>query len=352
MGTNDITSKVGPGPDAGAARGPGNGGKGGGSRVQGHDRTGASVIQRYAGVFVLIGLIVLFSLIKPHLFLTYNNFVGIFGNSAIIGIIAVGLLMPLAAGVFDISIGGSMTLSIVAVTYLFQLTHGGMPVPVAILIVLLLAVVIGFVNSALVVREGIDPFIATIGTGAVLVGMSQLLGNGTTITNDIPSAFTDFGRWQLGKIPVGVFILAALCLLAWYVLDYTPLGRHIYATGAAREATRLTGIRTTRVITITFICSAMGAALAGIVFASRAGSGPPGIGAGYLLSAYSAAFLGSTIIRPGRFNVGGLVVALLIIGVGINGLQIAGLPFWVVETFQGVALLVAVLIGRKRPAVQ
>jgi len=310
-----------------------------------------ALLERYGGVLVLVGLILLFGILKPDAFLTYNNIVGILANSAILGILAAGLLAPLAAGVFDISIGGAMTLAIVAVTYLFQVTGGDMPVPVAILIVLLGAVALGMINAALVVRQGVDPFIATIGTGSVMVGMSQLLANGTTITDGIPKAFTDFGRAQVDKISIAVFILAGLCLFAWYILDYTPFGRNLYATGASREATRLAGIRTGRVITIAFICSALGAAIAGIVFAGRLGTGPPGIGAGFLIGAYSAAFLGSTIIRPGRFNVPGLIVALLIIGVGINGLQLVGLPFWVVETFQGAALLAAVLIARRRPAV-
>ena len=306
-------------------------------------------VQRFAGVFILLALIVMFSLMKPELFPTYPNIVGILANSAIMGILAVGLLAPLAAGVFDISIGGAMTLVVVAVTYLFQVTNGRIPVPIAILVVLLGAVFIGLVNSWLVVDQGIDPFIATIGTSSVMVGLSQLIANGTTIANDIPEPFTNFGRWDFHRIPVGVFILLGLCIVAGYILQYTPFGRRLYATGAAREATRLSGIRTTRILRIAFVCSATCAAIAGVVFAARLGSGPPAIGSGFLIGAYSAAFLGSTIISPGRFNVGGLIVALLIIGVGVNGLQIAGLPFWVVETFQGSALLIAVLLGRRKP---
>lgn len=306
-----------------------------------------SLLQRYAGVGVLVAIVVVFTILKPDTFMTYDNIVGILGNSAILGILAVGLLAPLAAGVFDISIGGTMTLAIVAVTWLFQTTGGKFPVPLAIVVVLVGAVAVGLVNSWLVVNKGIDPFIATIGTSSVMIGMSQLIANGTTISDDIPSSFTDFGRWSLGRIPMGVFVLLALCVFAWYVLQYTPFGRHLYATGASREATRLTGIRTTRVLRIAFICSALGAAIAGVVFGARLGSGPPDIGSGFLIGAYSVAFLGSTIIQPGRFNVAGLIVALLIISVGVNGLQVSGLPFWVVETFQGLALLVAVLLGRR-----
>lgn len=310
----------------------------------------ASFTQRFAGLFFLIALIAIFAIAKPSVFFTYNNFVGIVGNSATLGILAVGLLAPLAAGVFDLSIAGSMTLSIVAVTWLFQTTSGSFPVPLAILVVLIGAVGIGLTNSWLVINRGVDPFIATIGTSSVLVGISEALANGTTITNDIPSSFTNFGRSQLDKIPVGVFIFLAICLLAWYVTEYTPFGRHLYATGAAREATRLSGIRTTRVIRLAFCTSAVGAAIAGIVFAAAAGSGPPNIGDGYLIGAYSVAFLGSTIIYPGRFNVGGLIIALLIVSIGVNGLQLVGLPFWVEEMFQGLALLVAVLLGRGRAA--
>jgi ribose transport system permease protein len=92
--------------------------------------------------------------------------------------------------------------------------------------------------------------------------------------------------------------------------------------------------------------SALGAAIAGILFAAQAGSGAPGVGDSYLLGAYAACFLGATIIRPGRFNVAGLIVAVLIIAIGVNGLQLWGVPFWVTQTFQGVALLVAVVITK------
>lgn len=307
-------------------------------------------VQRYAGLMVLVAMIVVFSILEPASFPTYNNAVGILANSAILGILALGLLIPLAAGVFDISIGGMMTLAVVAVTWLFQVTEGRMPVSVAILIVLVGALLVGLGNSWLVVDRGVDPFVGTIGVGSVLIGLSQLLANGTTITNDIPGSFTSFGRFAVDRIPIGVFILLVLCAIGWYVLQYTPFGRLLYATGASREAARLTGIRTARIIRIAFICSALGAAIAGIVFAARLGAGPPGIGVGYLIGAYSVAFLGSTIIHPGRFNVGGTIVALLIISIGINGLQITGLPFWVVETFQGLALIVAVLLGRPKIA--
>ena len=111
------------------------------------------------------------------------------------------------------------------------------------------------------------------------------------------------------------------------------------------EAARLAGVQVHRIVFGAYIGSAVFASIAGILFAAKFGAGPPNIGGGYLLPAYAAAFLGSTIIRPGRFNVPGLVVAVFIVGIGINGLQLQGRAFWIVDVFQGGALLVAVVIS-------
>jgi ribose transport system permease protein len=311
-------------------------------------RDGATLFERYAGVLLLGALILGFSLARPSIFPTYQNFVGIAANQSIAGVIALGLLVPLAAGVFDISISGTMTLSIVSVTGLFQYTDGRFPVVLAVIVVLLGACLVGALNAGLVVGLGVDPFIATIGTGAVLVGLSQVVGNGTTLTFHIPASFTSFGSYTLWKMPASLFVFVGAAIVLWYVLSQTPVGRIVYATGAGREAARLSGVRTSRVLTIAFMASAFGAASAGILYASQLGQGPPGVGDSFLLPAYATAFLGATIIRPGRFNVGGLVVAILILAVGINGFELLGTPFWVQSLFQGVALVGAVAIAQIR----
>ncbi|HEX3962979.1 MAG TPA: ABC transporter permease [Trebonia sp.] len=291
-------------------------------------------------------MFVIFTVALPGRFLTYNNLIGVIGNQAIAAIIALGLIMPLAGGVFDLSVSGVMTLSVVAVTDLFQATHGNFPIPLAIVCVCAGALLVGCFNAFLVLKMTVDPFIATIGTSSVLIGLSQLIGNGTTITNNIPDGFTSFGRASFLQVPISVYVFIGLALLAAYILIYTPFGPTLYATGAARESARLAGIRTNRVLVIAFCASALGAAIAGILFAAQSGSGPPNVGDSYLLGAYASAYLGATIIRPGRFNVAGLIVAVMIIAIGVNGLELSGLPFWVTETFQGVALLVAVVMSR------
>ncbi len=326
--------------------GDGSGGVLGWFRRNEEETRRASFLERYGGVVLLGAMIVIFAITLPGKFLTYDNLIGIVGNQTIGGIVALGLLLPLAAGVFDISIGGVMTVGIVLVTWLFQTTGGDMPIPAAILITLAAGLLAGVINAGLVVKAKVDPFIATIGTSSVFLGISELIANGETIARDIPSAFTSIGRTEVFDVPLTTVYLIVLAVIVWYTLDHTPFGRKVYATGAGREAARLSGVPTSKIIFITFLISALFATLAAVVYAARLGSGPPNTGASYLLPAYASAFLGSTMIKPGRFNVPGLIVALFIVAVGINGLQLYGIPFWVVDTYQGLALIVAVVLAK------
>jgi ribose transport system permease protein len=318
-----------------------------GSRSEDEVR-GAGPLERYGGLLVLVVMFIVFSATLSGTFPTYGNLIGVVSDQTIGGIMALSLLLPLAAGVFDISIGGSMTLAVVLVTWLFQTTKGGIPIPVAILITLAVGVVIGCANGLLVVKAKIDPFIATIASSSVLLGISEAIANGTTISFDIPNSFTDLGRNYVWKLPVTLIYMLVVAAVIWYILDHTPFGRRVYATGAGREAARLAGVRTNRAIFISLIASATLASLAGVIYGAQIGSGPPNVGSNFLLPAYAAAFLGSTMIKPGRFNVPGLVLALFVVAIGINGLQLYGLPFWIVDIYQGLILIVAVVIARAR----
>lgn len=333
---------------------PDDGGQGGSGGIMGWFRRDeeetrqASFFERYGGVVLLLVMMLIFTVTLPGKFLTYDNLIGIVGNQTIGGIVALGLLLPLAAGVFDISIGGVMTLGIVMVTWLFQTTGGDIPIPAAILVTLAAGVLAGVINGVLVVKAKVDPFIATIGTSSVFVGISQLIANGETIARDIPTAFTEIGRAEFFDVPVTTIYLLVIAVAVWYMLDHTPFGRKVYATGAGREAARLSGVPTNKIIFITFLISATLATTAAVVYGARLGSGPPNTGASYLLPAFASAFLGSTMIKPGRFNVPGLIVALFIVAVGINGLQLYGIPFWIVETYQGLILIAAVVLAKVR----
>ena len=308
----------------------------------------ASLLERFAGPGFLVVMFVVFTALMPDTFPTYNNLIAVVNNQTITAMVALGLLVPLAAGVFDISIGGILTLSVIFSTLMFQTTGGDMPVPVVILLTLGIGILAGLFNGILVVRLGIEPFIVTLGSGSVFIGISQLIANGKVISEHIPSGFTDLGRGEPLGIPAPIIYVVVLAAILGYVFVMTPLGRKIYATGANRDAARLAGVPTDRILYLAFMTSGVCAAAAGLLYAMRIGAGQPEVGAQYLLPAYAAAFLGSTMIKPGRFNVLGLLVGLAIIAIGINGLQLEGIPSWVIPTFQGAALIIAVVLTKVR----
>lgn len=311
-------------------------------------RLGLDLLDRWAGPLLLVAMIVAFTIASPGVFLTSSNLLAVVNNQTITAVVALGLLFPLAAGVFDISIGGVLTLSVITSAWTFQQTAGSMPVPLAILITLAVGATAGLLNALLVVRLSIDPFIVTLGSGSIFLGVSQLVANGQVVSRDIPTAFTDLGRGELLGIPNPIVLVVVLALVVFYVLEMTPLGRMFYATGFGREQSRLAGVPTSRILVLAFVISGLCASLAGLVYTSRIGTGQPDVGAQYLLPSYAAAFLGSTMIKPGRFNVPGLLVGLAILAIGINGLQLQGIPFWVISTFQGGALILAVVLTKLR----
>jgi ribose transport system permease protein len=141
-----------------------------------------------------------------------------------------------------------------------------------------------------------------------------------------------------------VFVLVSVVL--WYFLERTPAGRRIYATGGNIDAARLSGVNTTLVIYSSLVVCGVIAALDGVLLTARLGNADPTIGPGYLVPAFTAAFLGSTQFRGGRFNVWGTFVSVYVLAAGVKGLQLWGAPVWIPDAFNGLSLLVAVGLAK------
>jgi ribose transport system permease protein len=145
-----------------------------------------------------------------------------------------------------------------------------------------------------------------------------------------------------------VYLMLIIAVCVWYLLDHTHMGRAVYATGGNADAARLSGVRTHTVVIVCMMSASLLAATAGILLTSEVGAGDPTVGPAYLLPAFAATFLGSTQFRGGRFNVLGTVVAVYVLATGVKGLQLAGAPVWIPELFNGLALLIAVAVTRRR----
>lgn len=301
-------------------------------------------LDRFSGLYVWVAIIVLFAIWIPDTFMTEGNFRIIAGDQAITAMLAIGLIVPLAAGVFDLSIAGVMGFSVAMVSY--QLSQG-IPTPIAIITTLLCGALIGAVNGFVVVKLNVDSFIATLGMSSILLAGTYWVTDGKQITEGFTDGFLDMGSKPFLGLPLPFFYMIAVAAVMYIVLEKTPLGRYLYATGGNRQAARLAGLRVERIMFGALVTSATIAALTGVVLAAKLGTAAPDIGPSYLLPAFSAVFLGSTQIRAGRVNVLGTLIAIYLLATGVKGLQLAGAPSYVNDLFNGLALIIAVALAAR-----
>lgn len=296
----------------------------------------------------LILLIIAFSIALPGRFPTVSNAQTILGSQAVPALLALAVILPLVAGEFDLSVAATLGISSVFTAFA---ASEGLPVPLIFVLALLIGALIGVVNGFLVTVVGVSAFIATLGVATILSGGNLLISEGLVIYEGVSGSLTRIAGTEVFGLPIVVFYALAVALALWYLLEWTPFGRYLQATGKGREAARLTGVRTDRWLFLSFVLAGVIAALAGFMQTSRIGSAPPDIGPGFLLPAYAAAFLGATTIHPGRFNVWGTIIGVFVLAVGITGLNLAGAAFWVPPVFNGTALIlavsVAVIVGRR-----
>ena len=307
-------------------------------------RLGAAAGQKYALIVVFAAIVGLFSVLNPAVFATGANAQTIASTQATVALLALAAMLPLVVGQFDISVGYQFGLAQGLCAYL--IINEGVPAVVAILVTLAAGLLIGLVNGVLVAKVKLNSFVATLGVGILVLGLTQWLTQDVTITGALPALFTDLGRNAVLGIPLPfVYVLAATAVL-WVALEYTPWGRECYATGGNERAALLAGVRTERRTVQVFVFAALLAALSGGLSVMILGASSPTVGLGSLLPAFAGAFLGATSIRPGRFNAIGTLIAVYLVATGITGLQQEGAQPFVQQVFNGAALLIAVTLAR------
>jgi len=282
------------------------------------------------------------SVSESNTFLTTTTWKSLTNEQAPTAMVAIGLVIPLAAGVYDLSIGAMIGLGAIASAWALS---KGVSIPVALLFTLGLSALVGVGNGLLVVKGRIESFIATLGVSSILAAMTLWLSGAKQILG-LKASYQAIATDQLAGITFPVYYVLGIAAVIWYVLECTPTGRRIYATGGGPEAARLSGVRTGWVIVGGLAVSAFLAGFAGLLVSSSLAAGDPTVGPSYLLPAFAAALLGSTQVRPGRFNVVGTLIAVIVLATGVKGLQLAGAPVWIPNLFNGVALLLAVGLSK------
>ena len=300
-------------------------------------------LSTYGTILALVLMISVFSALQPDTFATFNNFRNIFNDMAISAIIAAGLTVPLVGGDFDLSIGYVASFSGLLVVGL--LSNNQWPIPVAILAVVGIGSLIGIVNGVIVSKIGVNAFIATLGTGTVVVGLNYAYSGGIPLQLTHALSFTDISIGRTWGVPHLVIIMVVVLAVLWVLLNRTVQGQHIKAIGVSAENSRRAGISVDRSRIVAFAVAGACAAITGILMASNLGSGQVAAGDGFMLTSFAAAFLGSAALREGQFHILGTFIGVMTVAVGNNGLAMIGAPIFTQYLFSGSLLVVAVALG-------
>lgn len=301
-------------------------------------------LKKSPAFFPFVGLILvcLVAVATTDDFLSVDNLVNIARQVSINAIIAVGMTCVILSGGIDLAVGSVMALT---GTLTAGLMVAGVPPGVAILIGLAAGIAFGVANGFFVAYAKMPPIIVTLATMGIARGLALIYTGGYPI-DGLPIWFEFFGRGSFLGIQTPILIMLIVFVVAYVVLDHTPIGRYIYAIGGNEEATRLTGVRVSRYKLLVYAISGFTAAIAGLVLTSRLMSGQPNAGVSFELDAIAAVVMGGTAITGGRGSIIGTLVGAVMLGVLNNGLNMMGVSPYLQSIIKGVIILLAIYISR------
>lgn len=302
-------------------------------------------LQDYGSFIALIFLVMVISIISPD-FRTVNNFLSLFRQSAINGLIAFGMTCIILTGGIDLSVGSVLALTSIICAHIIKI---GMPAPLSMLIALIFGIILGTISGLMVTKSRLQPFIATLITMTGYRGLTMILSGGRPISRLGDNLLLNqIGKGSFLGIPIPVWILIIFFAIFLFVLKKTVLGRQIYATGSNSKAAELAGINTNNIKLIVYAVSGFMASLSGLILVSRLGSAQPTLGSGYELDAIAAVALGGTSMTGGRGKITGTLIGILIIAVLNNGLNIIGVYSYYQDVVKALVIFLAVISDRNR----
>jgi simple sugar transport system permease protein len=308
---------------------------------------------KYGAVVVVIGVLVFFSVTLPY-FRTYDNVMDILSSIAIVTFVAIGVTLSIIVDGFDLSVGATVSLTTVVSASLMVWYE--LPVAVVIVVSLAVGAVVGLLNSLLIIKLHIPDMLATLATMYILSGSHKTYAQGYTIYNhmqfpdgskapgEISPAFLFLGQGKWLGIPFSVILLLLAVAAVHIFLTYTKYGRQMYVTGGNKEAARLSGIRVKKVRMLAYVASGVFAAIGGILFASRVGSGQIDAGSPLLMEAVAAVFIGFSVFGAGKANVIGTFIGSVLIGVLVNGLTMMNVQYFAHDIIKGTVLVLALAV--------
>jgi ribose transport system permease protein len=297
------------------------------------------------GLGVVLGcLCVLFSVLTQY-FPTLPNLKALGVAVSYHAILAAAQTIVIIAGLIDLSFTAILALCGIAAQKLLML---GVPFAIIVIAVILFGMLLGLVNALVCVVAGVNPLIATIGTGLAFRGLAYIWLDLDTMPYFSDTAMNFIGNGIILGLPVPMLISVAVIAAIWILMRFTRLGSRIYAMGGSEAATRLAGVSVYRVKTLVFVISGASAAIGGLILTSLNGTAFPDAARGDELTVIAAVILGGTALVGGRGSVIGTMLAVLVLGVMSNGMNLLGVDaFWQVF-LSGIILLLAVVVDEQR----
>lgn len=311
--------------------------------------------QNISAVYIFIVIFIIFAIWTPTTFLKPATWASLLDTQSLVVLAAIAVMIPLVTGVFNLAVGAEISFALMLCATLQQTAQEqpnllfavGMPWWGAAIVTIVVGALIGFLSGLIVTKLKIDSFIATLGMASILAGLMYLVSQNKPLGVSAEFKAVYQAHIQIGgfRLTLPMIILVVVAVVVWYVLERTPVGRRMYASGFNADGARLSGVNVGTLQLWSLVAAGAIAGVIGVLAASKIG-GNSLLGSTMLIPALSAVFLGSTQFKGGRFNVWGTVVALYVLAVGVQGLLLIRVPDVLSDFFYGVALIGAVALSR------
>jgi len=301
---------------------------------------GGSFFQDWMILILFVVLVVIFSLTSST-FRTTNNIMNVLRQASFIAIIAMGEYFVILTGRMDMSI--SSIIGMVSIYFAGFAVTLGLPVWLAIVLVMLLSIAVGLANGALVVYGKVPAFIATLVTMNIIKGIYFIYSGGLPISG-LPESFNFLGAGYVGVVPFPIILMAVIALLLNVITQHTSLGRSFFAVGGNIEAAKLSGINVNFIGIFAFVLCAVLTAIGALGLTAKTLSGNVMLGENLLFDVMTIVVLGGTSLSGGRGRIFGVVIGALFLQVISNMMVLVSINSFWQWVVKGVILMVVVLI--------
>ena len=307
-------------------------------------KSAGEMIAYFSLLILLIVEIVFFSIMSNYFF-TVRNLTNILVQNVHVAISASAVMIIMVSGGIDLSIGYQMSVAAVLVTKLISV-YAMNPV-IAIIAGIALCSLLGTFNGFMALRLKSNTMIVTLGTMAIFQGISYLISGSKTYHN-LPRGFMYIGQGKLFDwLPINVLIMAAVVLIVGFVMNRTAIGRKVYAAGDNAESARLAGLNVAKIKLLSFTTSGFLVGISAILLAARSGSADSGTGVGIEFTGITACVLSGVALKGGEGTLWKVIVAVFVLGVLANGMQLINLGTYPQYIAKGVIMLASLYLTNK-----